>query len=115
MGQWSKNNRACTTLWSTLHLLQQLTTNFNDSGKLTMSDLTFYNPLSSAQQRRQESFVLADQLDNIFRKIRGATYEAGVERTEAIHIMVEKLVIKSAEVQDLAECIDTSYAFWGEI
>jgi hypothetical protein len=114
MAEWSKNSRACTTLWSTLYILKQLTTSFVESGNLTVANLAFYNPLSSAQQRRQEATILADQLDNIFRKVRGAKYEAKITRTDAISSLVEILTNKEKTVKDLATSVDAAYAFWGE-
>jgi len=41
MSNWTSNNRASTTLWTTLFRMHQLDTNFEESGDLKMSDLTF--------------------------------------------------------------------------
>ena len=115
MANWTKNNRACTTLWSTLNRMQQLSTNFDKSGDLKMNDLTFFNVLGSTELRRQQATIIADQLDNIFRIGRGAKYETGFDRTKAINSMVEILINEEKRINDLASTVDDAYNFWGEI
>ena len=114
MADWSANHRACTTLWSTLFYLHQFVTNFDDSGDLIMSDLTYYNPLSSSEQRRLDAMMLADQLDNIFRIARHAQYEKNIDRTQAMSRMLAILLEPKKMVKDLAEVVDVCYRFWGE-
>lgn len=115
MADWTKNNRACTTLWTTLSVTQQLTTNFDDSGDLAMSDLTFLNPLDSADLRKQAATLLADQLDNTFRNGGfNAVFEPEIDRTKAVSGMIEMLIDKDKQVKELAENIDNSYSFWRE-
>jgi len=115
MPDWSKNNRACTTLWTTLSSMQQLSTNFRESGELTMSDLTFFNTLGSSELRKQQAKIVADQIDNAFRIGRGAKYEQGVDRTKAMDEMVKILTDETKTVKDLAVNVDESYNFWGEV
>jgi hypothetical protein len=115
MADWTKNNRACTTLWTTLFKMQQLSTNFDDSGELKINNLTFYNSLGSAELRKQQAIIIADQLDNVFRIGRGAEYEKNVDRTKAISCTVDILTDEDKLVKDLASAIDDSYNFWGEI
>ncbi|WP_430403689.1 hypothetical protein [Fluviicola sp.] len=114
MADWTKNNRACTTLWSTLFNMQQLSTNFDDSGDLKIDELTFYNALGSSDLRRQQATIIADQIDNIFRVGRGAKYESEIDRTKAIAGMVTILIDENKFVKDLASNVDDSYNFWGE-
>lgn len=114
MADWSKNNRACTTLWTTLTKMQQLSTNFDDSGDLKMNDLTFYNALGSADLRKQQAIIIADQLDNIFRIGRGAEYEKDIDRSKAISSIVAILIDEEKLVKDLASTVDDAYNFWGE-
>ena len=114
MADWSKNNRACTTLWTTLNKMEQLSTNFDDSGDLKMNDLTFYNALGSADLRKQQAIIIADQLDNIFRIGRGAEYETDIDRTKAISSIVQILTDEEKLVKDLASTVDDAYNFWGE-
>jgi len=114
MADWTKNNRACTTLWTTLYNMQQLVTNFEESGELKMSDLTFYNVLSSSELRQQEARIIADQLDNVFRVGRGAKYEEGIDRSKAMSSMIEVLTDEEKELKELAKTVDESYLFWGE-
>ena len=114
MATWSTNNRACTTLWSTLFSMQQLTTNFADSGTVTMEELLFYNELSSSAERANSISMIADQLDNVFINGRGAKYETGVDHSSAISGMVTILSDATKQVQDLAATLDGLYLFWGE-
>lgn len=114
MAIWTKNNRACTSLWTTLFSMQQLRTNFDDSGELKMNDLTFYNSLGSTELRQQQAMIVADQLDNVFRIGRGAKYELGAGRTSSISAMVSILTDENKLVADLAEVVDSNYKLWGE-
>lgn len=114
MANWSKNNRACTTLWTTLFKMQQIFTNFDDSGSLKMNDLTFYNALGSSELRKQQAIIIADQLDNIFRIGRGAEYEKKIDRTKAIASIVQILTDEEKLIKDLASTVDDAYNFWGE-
>lgn len=114
MANWTGNNRACTTLWSTLFRMRQLVTNFDESGSLKMSDLLFFNNLSSGDLRRQEAIIIADQLDNIFRLGRGAVYEASMDRAKAMQAMVNVLTDEKKTVAELAEASDKAYHFWQE-
>ncbi|MFL9844057.1 hypothetical protein [Flavobacterium rhizosphaerae] len=114
MADWSPNNRACTTLWSTLYYMQQLFTNFDDSGELPMSELTFYNTLGSAEFRKQQATIIADQLDYVFRIGRGAKYENAIDRTKAIASILKVLTDSKKMVKDLAKAVDDAYKFWGE-
>lgn len=112
MAEWTKNNRACSTLWTTLYNMQQLTTNFDESGDLKITDLTFYNGLGSSDLRRQQATIIADQLDNILREGRGAKYESNIDRTKAIDTMVSILTDESKLVKDLASNVEDSYILW---
>lgn len=115
MADWTRNNRACTTLWITLFNMQQLSTNFEESGDLKMNDLTFFNELESSEMRQQQATIIADQLDNIFRVGRGAKYEKDFDRTKSMAGMITILTDKSKSVKDLASNVDDSYNFWQEI
>jgi hypothetical protein len=114
MATWNINNRACTTVWITLYSTQQLTSNFTDSGALTMNELTFFNELSSSDQRSHEIAMLADQLDKIFINGRGAKYEPGVDHSSAVSSLIQVLSEAAQTVADLASVADSSYQFWGE-
>ncbi|MDW3196441.1 MAG: hypothetical protein R8G66_28965 [Cytophagales bacterium] len=94
--------------------MKQIESNFEESGKIKMEDLTFYNVLSSSDLRNQEAKIIADQLDNIFRIGRGAKYESGVTRSDAMTAMVEILTDDSKLVEELAAKVDDQYLFWGE-
>ena len=114
MSNWNKNNRACTTLWSTLFTMNQLSTNFDNSGSLKMRDLTYYNNLSIGDLLSQDAEIIADQLDNVFRHARGAKFESGIDHSKALSDMIQVLSKSEKSVEDLAEAIDALYFFWGE-
>lgn len=114
MAEWSTNNRACTTLWTSFFVMRQLVTNFDDSGDLPMSDLTFFNTSASAELRQQQAIIIADQLDIVFRLGRGAQYESNIDRTIAITNMIEILIDGKKLMKDLAKAVDDAYKFWGE-
>lgn len=111
---WSTNNRACTTVWTTLFSMQQLSTSFADSGTLTMNELVFFNELSSSDQRAHDIAMLADQLDNVFINGRGAKYESGVTHSSAVSGLVGILSEATNTVEQLASTADSLYQFWGE-
>lgn len=115
MAEWNPKNLACVTLWTTLRAMQQLNTNFKESGDLSMSDLTYFNNLSSGSFRSQEIQAVANQIDNIFRNGRGATFEEGITHEQAIFSMIGVLENGEMMVKDLAEVADHAYEFWHEM
>jgi hypothetical protein len=115
MADWSKNNRACEAVWTSFYKMNQLFSNFDDSGTLQIKSLTFYSTLNSADLRKQQAIIIADELDNIFRNIRGAVYENNINRTTAMQNMVDILTDGSKTLSDLASAIDSCYKFWGEV
>lgn len=114
VNSWNRNNRACTTTWTTLRVLDQIDEVFKDSGDVRMSELTFWNQAASADMRKLQATTIANQMDNIFRLIRRATYEEGVTREKAVSDMVNIMANEDKTVSDLSEVIDTDYLFWGE-
>jgi uncharacterized membrane protein len=114
MATWSANNLACTTTWTTLLALDQNTEVFADSGDIPMTGLTFFNNAASDSMRRQNAEALASMIDNIFRVLRGASYEAGKDRNSAVKDMVAILTDAAKTIADLAEANDANYRFRGE-
>jgi hypothetical protein len=114
MNSWNRNNRACTTTWTTLRVLDQNDRVFKDSGDVRMSELTFWNRAASADMRRLQATTIANQMDNIFRQIRRAAYEKGVTREKAVNDMVALLTDEDKTISHLSEVIDADYLFWGE-
>lgn len=112
MFTWSKNNRACTTTWSTLLILDQISAAFSDSGALKIQDFTFWNKTGSSEMRKLMANTLATQMDNIFTMIRGAQYEKGVTKENAINGMMNILAVGDQTVSGLAELNNNNYAFW---
>ena len=114
MAKWTTTNRACKTLWTSLSTMDQLSSNFDESGEIKMCELTFFNPLVSSELRKQQAAMVADQLDNIFRNGRGATFERNTDRGKAVTRMREILADESKLLCDLAHVIDESYQFISE-
>ena len=114
MSDWSKNNLACTTTWTTLMVLEQLHEVFSKSGTLTMKDLAYWNNAASAEMRKIQATTIAHQTDNIFIKLRGAKYEAGSTQQKAVDEMVTTMTDETKTVSDLAAINDSNYLFLGE-
>lgn len=114
MADWSPNNRACTTTWSTLKILAQNSKPFIKSGGLRMDQLTYWNPTASSEMRKVQATTLANQMDNVFTLVRGAKYEKKVTKEKAIASMTDVLVDSEMTVTDLAAVCNDQYVFWGE-
>ncbi|WP_456425015.1 hypothetical protein [Rhodocaloribacter sp.] len=116
MAEWSVNHRACTTTYTTLIVLAQLPRDlsFRDAGDVPMSGLAFWKLTSSAQVRRVQAGALALQIDNVFRDIRGAVYEPGVDPDAVPGLIREALLRPENTVADLAALFDGLYLFWRE-
>ena len=114
--KWSKNNRACKTLWSTLRILNEISRRqtFKTTGDLTVGDLTSSSLIASGNMGRLRAEALAAQLDNVFREIRGAAYEEGFKRGKALTAMTKVLADPARTVADLGNVVDDIYEFRGE-
>ncbi len=111
---WNNTNRAAKTTWTTLMLLDQLQEVFDEAGALKMEELFFWKATQSESVRLHEAEGLAIQIDDVFRRIRGAEFEAGVTRLQAIEDMVKVLNAADKTVSDLAKIADEAYHFWRE-
>lgn len=114
MAEWNRNNMACQCVWAELFVLKQSRKAFADSGDIKMKDMLFYNPAAGSATLENEAKMLADELDNIFRKVDGAKFEEGVTRTQAQANMVAVLKQADKTIAELAEIIDADYLFWRE-
>ena len=108
---WDKDNEACLFTWVYLGMDKQIDTNFEDTEKLKMTGLTFWNKSSSAQMRRIEAQALAGYLDGAFRKKVFAEYQAGYGFGKAIQDMAAILTSASKTVCGLAAEVDKIYLF----
>ncbi len=115
MANWNKNNRACTTTWTTLRVLDQNNKVFKESGNVKMASLTFWNTTASDDMRKLQANTIAKQMDNIFLQIRRAKYEEGVTKEKSVNDMVAALTTEEKTISELAEIIDADYIFWGEV
>ncbi len=116
MAPWSANHRACTTTWTTLRVLAQIPLNlpFSRAGTVTMKELTFWNQAGTPDLRRVQASALAAQMDNVFRLVRRAQFEPGVEPAQAVSAIANTLLGADNTLADLAEVNDANYLFWGE-
>src|SRR5437773_5837600 len=114
MAEWSKNNRACKTTWSTLFVLNQHQETFPDADALKMKELTFFTRTDDGQLRKVMARDLAIAMDNTFRLIRHAKFEKGVKPASALKDMVDTLLDGEKTMTDLAAANDTNYLFLGE-
>lgn len=114
MPNWSKNNRACLTTWSTLRILAQLSKPFDSAGAVTMGKLAMFNKNDDQAMRSSKALMLSIQLDNVFRDVRGARFETGVKQEAAVAEMKAVLEDDTKDVSGLAEVADDNYRFWQE-
>lgn len=114
MADWSPNNRADTSVWMALRILEQVRLPFRLTGDVAIRDLAFWNATASADVRHLLAGTLAQQLDNIFRLIDGAVYEPRVTNADAVGAMLSVLTDGARTVADLAATADAAYHFWGE-
>lgn len=111
---WSPNHRACTATWIALRMLDQSERPFPASGTVRMDQLTFFNAAASADMRRFQAGTLAKQLDNFFRQIDGATFEAGKNAIAALSDLRDALLKADNTMAGLAAVVDAAYRFWDE-
>ena len=114
MAEWSVNNRACTSTWIALRLLAQHKRVFSKTGSMTIGQLAFRNSAASDELHEVQARTLAQQLNNVFRNIDGATLEPGVKEGDAVSAMEDVLVDDEKTVADLAFVNDSNYRFFGE-
>ena len=114
MSAWSVNNRACTSAWMALRLLDQSSRVFAVSGTIKMRELAFWSTAASDAMRRLQAATLAKQLDNVFRLVDGAELEPGVVVSTAVNQMATALTNGDGTMSDLADVCDGCYHFWGE-
>jgi hypothetical protein len=111
---WSNNNKAHTRTWFTLRMLAQHQEAFDETGQLRMRDLTFWGQAASDDMRKLQTETIAQQLDNAFRMIWRARYEAKSSAEAAISGMLSSLRDGDATVAALGNRVDEHYAFPGE-
>jgi hypothetical protein len=111
---WFPNHRACTATWIALRMLDQSERPFPSSGAVRMDQLTFFNAAASADLRRFQAGTLAKQLDNFFRQIDGAAFEAGKNAVTALSDLRDALLDADNTMAGLATVVDAAYRFWDE-
>ncbi|WP_455204219.1 hypothetical protein [Kaarinaea lacus] len=114
--KWSKNNRACKTVWSTLVALDQMSERqmFKTAGGKKIKSLTFFAKDASGDMLSVRAKAFAHQCDKVFRFVRGAQYEDNVTTQKAINALVKVLKDGEKTVADLADVADDAYFFFRE-
>ncbi len=114
--KWSSNNRACKTVWSVLMGLDQISESqpFKTTGDIKMRALTFFPQDAGDDVAEAKTHAFALQLDQVFRLIRGATYEAGIDQQKAVEEMQAVLKEGDETTTRLADVADDMYLFLNE-
>ncbi len=113
MANWTVEKPAHVDTWFSLFRLGQIRKQFSASGKIKMSELTFFNPLSSADSLKVEATLIADTIDRVFTSW-GAKLENDITRNAALKDMIQILLDKEKSLLDLAEKNDKNYFFTSE-
>ena len=113
MENWTENKPAHVDTWFSLFRLGQIRKQFNESGKIKMSELTFYNPTVSNDSLKIEATLIADTIDRVFISW-GAKLENNISRNTALNEMIQVLLDKEKTLLDLAEKNDENYFFINE-
>ena len=114
MAKWTTENPAFVDTWFSLFRLGQTKKQFNAADTIKMSELTFFNPLSSKDNLKIEATLVADTIDKVFSSW-GAKLENSISRNTAINDMIQILLDEDKTIKDLAEKNDENYFFTNEI
>jgi len=101
---------------TTLVVLEELTESqdFVLAGEKKIGDLPFFPVDGGADILDVKANSFAMQLDKVFRLMRGAVYEAGINQQKAVSSLVEVLKDKDKTIADLSDIADDSYLFYKE-
>ena len=113
MANWTAEKPSHVDTWFSLFRLGQISKHFNPSGKIKMSELTFYNPTVSNDSLKVEATLIADTIDRVFTSW-GAKLENNISRNTALTEMIKILLDKDKTILDLAEKNDEIYFFTNE-
>tara|TARA_R110001606_G_scaffold139088_1_gene277513 strand:+ start:458 stop:805 length:348 start_codon:yes stop_codon:yes gene_type:complete len=113
MTKWTAKKAAHVDTWFSLFRLGQIRKHFNASGKIKMSELTFFNPTVSNDSLNIEATLIADTIDRVFTSW-GAKLENNISRNTAINEMIKILLDVDKTILDLAEINDENYFFINE-
>ena len=107
MSNWSPENKAHTTTWVSLLSLDLLPDGtFLESGAKKISNLKIPDETIAKS--------VAIQLDHIFRELRGAKFEEGMDEPIVRKKISALLMNKKLTVAELADDFDRLYKFWRE-
>ncbi len=113
MANWTIDKPAHVDTWFSLFRLGQISKKFSASGKIRMSELTFFNPTIGKDSLKVEATLIADTIDRVFTSW-GAKLENNISRNTALNDMIQVLLDKEKTVLDLAEKNDENYFFTSE-
>ena len=102
---------SCQSVWGCLRSLHQFGENFKDAEKLTIKDLAFWNKATDAAMHAILAKGMAGQLDGMLCDILGANYQPEKSNIDAINDIGAVFTDPDKSLPDLAEAVDTIYAF----
>ncbi len=114
MNNWYQNIDTCKILWNALFNLKQISTGFNESGEIKIKELSFFDSVRNNQILNQQAFVVAYQLDTIFRSKQEVSYQKYINRSTAVSSMFNILTDDTKKLKDLASMIEKCYLFFKE-
>jgi hypothetical protein len=114
MANWTVDKPAHVDTWLSLFRLGQLRKPFNASGRIKMSELTFYNPTMGSDSLKVEATLIANTIDRVFTSW-GAQLENNISRITALNEMIKVLLDKDKTILELAEKNDENYFYVNEI
>lgn len=112
--EWNNNNKSCVSTWYYLANTHQLDTNFDDSPKVTMDQLSLWNALSK-DVTEAKARAWAEWYISYVTSKDGAQYEKGYNWASSVNAMVEVMIDKTKTVADLAATIDEAIFFYNEV
>lgn len=112
---WSANNLSCTNTNGVLNGMDEISAKFSKAKNIKMSAFAFWSDIESPNQRALSAKAVAGRLDRLFRKLLGAKYEEGYNRSSSIIKMQSVLKTRDKTVCQLAVVVDKAYRFRGEV
>ncbi|MCH7411386.1 hypothetical protein MM239_18480 [Belliella sp. DSM 111904] len=114
MTNWTAEKSAHLDTWFSLLRLGQIRKPFNISGKIKMSELTYYDPTVSKDSFKVEVALIAHTIDNVLTSY-GAKLKNNISRKTALNNMIKVLLNKEKTILDLAEINNENYFYENEI
>ena len=108
---WSPNNLAASATWGCLRSLSQFGESFEDAPNLRMDQLQFWNKTASVAMQRVLAKGMADQLDQMFRFVLGATYDDDITQADAVQALEAAFATADKTLLRLSYVAEDHYTF----